>query len=364
MRLAGPIRYALFPVLFLLFPSAASGYGFHDALTYGNTVDVVSLRSAGMGGIRVFGSDDASAVLINPASLSGIGRMTVSAVTSYMVWTEVVVDSTDRVQRSDHGLGVFSGALALPAGSRMVVAAGVAKVSDHRYDGINYLQENPQHPGVDIIETLESSGGLWEAVGGASWSLSENLSAGLSGGMRFGEVSYEYSFDRKFTAGIDSIASWSWDLAEPCFHAGFIVGDDLMNAGAAFTSGTADRYHSRLSIAGMARAEHIGNTTLGFEGEVADPFEGNYFSGKVFLETPIRRNISLMAGVGFNDGENVNRVGSSFSVGGTYDLDRLGLGFALSHFSRSRKSTSFPGEYSDHVDDSWTHVSVGLRYAI
>lgn len=347
-----------------LVPAAVSGYGFHDALTYGNSVDVISIRSAAMVGIRVFGSEGSTSLFMNPATLHYVNTLNLTASTSSLSWTEEVVDSTSVTQRSNRGLGSLTGAAAFRISPDIVVAAGVAKVSDFQYDGTHFLPEDPSHPGIDILETLKSEGGLWEALGGASWNLSDNFAAGVSAGLRFGEISYDYSYDEKFTPEVDSTSQWSWELSEPCYHAGFVLGDDMISAGACYTSGSEDRYHSRLSISGRARAEHIGDTIMGFEGEIVAPFDRNYFNGKLSLETPIRNTISLMAGVGFNEGENMNRVGTAFSVGGNYTASRVRVDLAMSHISRSRKSTSFPEEYSDYVDDSWTQFCIGLQYMI
>jgi hypothetical protein len=296
--------------------------------------------------------------------LRGVGTLNLEGSTSALSWTEEVVDSTSTVQRSSRGLGSVSGAGAYRVSPDLVMAVGVAMVSDFQYDGTHFLPEDPSHPGIDVIETLISEGGLWEALGGASWSPADYLSAGVSAGLRFGEVSYDYTFDEKFTPEVDSTATWSWDLSEPCYHAGIVIGDDLISGGVTYTSGTTDRYYSRLCIAGRATAEHIGNTTMGFEGELIAPFDRNYFKGKLSIETPIRPTINLRAGVGFNEGENMNRVGTAFSVGGDVRSGRFKVELALSNISRSRVSTSFPEEYSDYVDDSWTHFCIGLQYMI
>ena len=348
----------------LILPALCFGYGFHDALTYGNAVDVISVRSAGMAGNRVFGADGPSALFLNPAALSAVNVFAVGSSASYLSWTEEVVDSTSTVQRSDRGLGSLNGSFAVRTGPSLVLGAGVARVADFQYDGTHYLPEEPAHPNIDIIETLKSTGGLWEAAGGASWQASELVTAGVSAGLRFGEVDYEYVYDAKFTPEVDSTASWKWDLSELCYHAGLTFGTDNFGAGASYTSGSEDHYYSRLSIAGKARAEHIGNTTMGFEGEIIDPFDRNYFNGKLSIETPIREQLNLLAGVGFNEGENMHKVGTVFSMGGNYTADRLRIDFALFHSSRSRVSTSFPEEYSDHVDDSWTHFCFGIQYRI
>jgi hypothetical protein len=351
-------------LILLIFPVVCFGFGFHDAMNYGNSINVVSIRSAALVGIKVFGSEGPSSLFLNPASLSNVNSFNVTAATSAIAWTEEVVDSTSTVNRSGTGIGSLTGAVALRTGSGLVIGAGIAKVSDHQYNGTHFLPDDPAHPGIDVIEFLEAKGGLWEAVGGASWSFTDNFSAGVSAGMRFGEVNYEYVYDEKFTPFIDSTYSWSWENSEACYHAGFLIADNELSAGMCYTSGSSDHYYSRISIAGRARAEHIGNTTMGFEGEVIDPFNNNFFIGKLSIETPIRDNMNMYAGVGFNEGDNMNRVGLAFSVGGNYLLGRMRIDCALSHSGRSRKSTSFPNEYSDYVDDSWTHFRIGLQYMI
>jgi hypothetical protein len=347
-------------------PSVSMGYGFHDSQGYGDAVDAVSIRSAAMGGARVFGSRGAEAIFLNPASLDAIGKLNLSASGTILEWTEEVVDSidTESITRSDNGLGGLTGAAAFRLNPEMVISLGCARVSDFQYKGTHFLPENPSHPGVDIIETLVSKGGLWEALGGASWRLSDLVTTGVSAGLRFGTVSYEYSLDNKFTSGIDSTSSWSWDLSDFCYHGGITLGDELFSAGVCYTSGSPDRYYSRLAIAGRATAEHLGNTTVGFEGEIRSPFDENLFDGKLSIVAPIRDRVDLMAGVGFRDAVSMHRVGTIFSVGGSYTADRLRLDFAIYTNSRSRRSTSFPNEYSSHVDDSWTNFCLGLQYMI
>ncbi len=362
---SGPALSFITSILILVIvPAVCFGYGFHDALNYGNRITVISVRSAALVGIRVFGSQGASAVFLNPASLSNVNSFNMTSTTSSIAWREEVVDSTNTVHRSGTGIGSLTGAVALRTGSGLVIGAGVAKVSDHQYNGTHYLPDDPAHPNIDVVEMLEAEGGLWEAVGGASWSFTGNFSAGVSAGLRFGEVSYEYVYDEKYTPHIDSTYSWTWDTSEACYHAGFLLADEELSAGMCYTSGSSDHYYSSISIAGRARAEHIGNTTMGFEGEIVDPFDNNFFIGKLSIETPIRDNMNMYAGVGFNEGENMNRVGLAFSVGGNYRIGRVSIDCALSHCGRSRKSTSFPNEYSDYVDDSWTHFCIGLQYVI
>lgn len=345
------------------FVGNSEGYGYHDALTMGNSIDVISIRSAAMVGIRVFGSDGPAALFLNPASLHSIDRFEGSLSTSAIAWTEEVVDSTSITQRSNKGLGSLSGAIAFRAGPDIVLSGGFAKVSDHQYDGTHYLPDDPCHPGIDIIEVLNASGGLWEALGGLSWDLKDNFVIGMSTGMRFGEVEYIYTYNELFTPGIDSVSNWSWEASDFCYHAGILIGDDATGIGASYTSGS-DHYQSRVSIAGRARAEHIHNIRMGFEGEVISIFEDNYFNGKLSLEAPIRRGVNLFTGVGFYEGENMNRVGTAFSVGGNYTFKRIMFECAMFHSGRSRKSTSFPQEYSDIVDDSWTQFCFGMTYIL
>ena len=364
-RITYTVSFFITLVLFLVIvPEVSFAYGFHDALTYGNTVNVVSVRSAAMAGVRVFGAKGASAVFLNPASLSNVNSFNITASTSALAWTEEVVDSTFITQRAESGFGSATGAVAFRTGPDLVIGAGLAKVSDFQYNGTHYLPDDPSHPGIDIFERLLAKGGLWEALGGASWSVTDNFVAGVSAGLRFGEVSYDYSYDEKYTPYVDSTASWSWDMSEACYHAGFTLGDDELAAGACYTSGSSDHYYSTLTLSGKARAEHISNTEMGFEGEIVDPFNKNYFHGKISIETPVMQNINIMTGVGFNEGANMNRVGLAFSIGGNYQSGRTRIDLALSHMGRSRTGTSFPDEYSDYIDDSWTHFCIGLQYLI
>jgi len=347
----------------LVLAAVSHGYGYFDALGYGNAVNAISVRSAALGGIRIFGAGGPAALFLNPASLSEVELFQSTLSSSSIAWAEEVVDSTHHTYRSGSGMGSLTGAAAFRLDDAIVVGGGVTKISNSMYDGIHYLPEDPSQPGIDRVETLLAAGGLWEALGGASWEFSDGMHAGISGGLRFGQVQYDYSFDDYSYPGVDSVASWVWKQSVPCFHAGITLGDDLMGAGASFSSGS-EHYHSRISFAGRARAEHIGNTTMGFEGEVINPFESNYFIGKLSLETPIRPTIDLLAGVGFYEGANMSRVGLVFSVGGNFTIDRFRLDCAMFHSARSRKSTSFPEEYSDHVDDSWTQFCVGVNYIL
>ncbi len=347
----------------ICFAGSSEGYGYHDALNMGNSIDVISIRSAAMVGIRVFGSDGPAALFINPASLHSIGRFEGSLSTSSIAWTEEIIDSTSVIQRSDKSLGSLSAAVAFRAGSDIVLSGGLAKVSDHQYSGTHLMPDDPAYPDIAIIEILDASGGLWEALGGLSWSLKDNLVMGLSTGMRFGKIEYRYTYDLYRTPETDSISNWSWETSDICYHAGILFGDEGTGIGASFTSGS-DHYLSRVSLAGRARAEHIGNIRMGFEGEVISIFDDNYFNGKLFLEAPIRADLNLFTGIGFYEGENMNRVGTAFSVGGNYTLDRILFECALFHSGRSRRSTSFPNEYSDSVDDSWTQFCLGLSYRL
>lgn len=358
------IRLILLQLFIVLcFTGSSEGYGYHDALNMGNSIDVISIRSAALVGIRVFGSDGPAALFINPASLHSIDRFEGTISTSAISWTEEVVDSTSITQRSNQGLGSLSGAIAFRVGSGIVLSGGVAKVSDHQYDGTHYLPDDPSYPGIAIVEILEASGGLWEALGGLSWNLKDNLIMGMSTGMRFGQVEYNYMYNLYRTPETDSISNWSWETSDFCYHAGILFGDEATGIGASYTSGS-DYYLSRISIAGRARAEHIHNIRMGFEGEVISIFEDNYFNGKLSLEAPIRDDANLFIGVGFYEGENMNRVGTAFSVGGNYTHDRIIFECAMFHSGRSRKSTSFPDEYSDYVDDSWTQFCFGLTYIL
>ena len=110
-------------LVLIVVPGIVQGYGFHDALNYGNSIDVISIKSAALVGIRVFGADGASALFLNPASLSNVNSFNATSSVSYLAWKEEIVDDNDRIQRSDTGFGALTGALAYRAGSDIVVGA-------------------------------------------------------------------------------------------------------------------------------------------------------------------------------------------------------------------------------------------------
>ena len=347
--------------LLLLSTSIVIGYGFHDALNLGNGIDAVGIRSAALGGCKVFGADGPVAVLLNPASLSKVEGFMVSTSGAIVAWSEAIIDSTSTTKRAGTGFGTATGAFAFRASPALVFAAGASKVMDNQYDGTHYLPNDPSHPEIDRVEILTASGGLWEALGGFSYEISETMSVGASAGLRFGSADYEYTFDESYTPYTDSTSTWSWEESEFCYHAGFTLDDGILSAGAAYTS-SSDHYLSRVSLAARAVAEHLANSRMGFEAEITSPFEENYFQGKLTLETPIRDDINILTGVGFYDGKNMNRTGFTFSLGGNYRVGDILLETAMYSSGRSRRSTSFPSEYSDSVEDNWTLFSLGISY--
>jgi hypothetical protein len=340
-----------------------SGYGFHDALGDGNSIECVDPRSGALVGSKVFGTEGPSALFLNPAALSGIEGFMTSVSGSAVTWGEVIVDSTSRTKRAGTGFNALTGALALRVSPSLVVAGGVARITDNQYDGTHYLPNDPTEPDIDRVEILQASGGLWEALGGTSVQITDHLSAGLSAGLRFGSADFVYVYDQYFTPGIDSTAEWTWDEEGICYHAGLTLKDGVLGIGAVYTSGS-DHYPDRIAAGATALAEHLGHSTIGFEVEVLSPFMDNHFRGKLSVATPLRPEINLLTGVGFYDGENMYRTGMAYSLGGNYRIGRLMFETAVFFSGRSRNSTSFPSEYSDSVEDNWTVFCIGMDYGI
>lgn len=364
-RKSGPfvrvILPALLPVLLLLCSSAALGYGFHDALNMGNGIDAVGIRCAALVGSKVFGGEGPVAVLLNPAGLAAVDGFQVTASGAIVAWGEAVVDSTSTIKRAGTGFSTATGAFAHRLVDGIVIAAGVAKVMDNQYDGTHYLPNDPSQPDIDRVEILTATGGLWEAVGGLSYNITGGVAVGASAGIRFGNADFTYTFDESYTPFTDSTSTWSWEEQEFCYHGGVTLDDGILSAGVCFISGS-EHYEPRIAVAARAVAEHLANSRMGFEAEVISPFEGNYFQGKLSLETPIRSDFNILTGVGFYEGENMNRTGLAFSLGGDYRVGEFLFETAMYYSGRSRKSTSFPSEYSDSVEDNWTLFSVGISY--
>ncbi len=348
--------------LLLMIPAIALGYGFHDATSSGNELGSVSVRSASIVCCKVFGADGPDALFINPAALDRLGGLRLHANGSAIAWEEEVIDSTSVTDRASTGPGGLTFAVGTRFSDRICAACGISRVSDFQYSGTHFLPNDPSEPNVDIVEILEADGGLWEALGGGSLDLGAVV-LGASAGLRFGGVDYIYTYDTYYTPYVDSTYQWSWSESEPCFHAGVTVGDEGMSAGATWTSG-GDHYEQTVAFSGRARAEHLANTIIVMEGEVIEPGDDNTFRGKLGLETPIRRVVNLMIGVGFWDGPEMAKTGMTFSVGGNFTMGQLRIDTAVLHNGRSRLSTSFPSEFSDRVDDNWTTFALGLTYDI
>ena len=339
------------------------GYGFHDALFEGNSIEAVSTRSAALAASKVFGAEGPTALFINPAALCGIESFRISLSGSMVTWGEVVVDSTSQTKRAGTGVNAATGALALRVSPGFVLSGGVARVADNQYDGTHFLPNDPTEPDIDRVEILNASGGIWEALGGVAVDISENMKAGVSAGLRFGRTDFLYSFDQSYTPETDSTSEWTWEKKEFCYHAGFMVDDGEMGIGFAYTS-SSEHYPGRIAGGARVLAEHLGNSTIGFEAEVISPFDENSFFGKLTVQMPLREDMNIMTGVGFYDGANMERTGMAFSLGGNIRFDQILLETAVFYSGRSRRSTSFPQEYSDNVEDNWTVFSLGASYGI
>jgi len=134
------VRSILFSLL-LLSTTITYGYGFHDALNFGNGIDAVSIRSAALGGSKVFGANGPIAILLNPAGLSEVEGFMISTSGAIVAWSEAIVDSTATTKRAGTGFGTATGAVAFRVSPSFVFGAGAAKVMDNQ--GLGGINEPP-----------------------------------------------------------------------------------------------------------------------------------------------------------------------------------------------------------------------------
>ncbi len=341
--------------------NSAFGYGYHDALDRGTHINTVGIRSAALGGTHIFGTDDASNLFLNPAGLSGVEGISVYLSGATAAWNESVHDSTMVTQRGDFGIGGTTGAFGLRLTDNLVIAGGMGRIVDNQYRGTHYLPNDPSQPEIDIVEILESTGGQWEALGGISFTAVNDLSVGVSAGMRMRHCDYTYQFDISHTQETDSIAEWSESSDEFCYRGGLSYLTERFESGVTYSSET-DFYYSRVAFGARLCAAHLNNIWVGFEGEVVDPFGDGYFEGRLSFEIPMEDKMEILTAVGFIEGENMYRTGMIFSLGGTAHFAKLDLDFVLSSNNRCRTNTTFPEEYSDYVNDSWTTFGLGFNY--
>jgi hypothetical protein len=354
-------RFTLLPCLlaFLSIPCTCLANGYYDVLAGGVPVEDFGALSSSMCGSRATYNWDALAVINNPAGLAGLTGPTTTASWGFGTWREVYEFGSDRKMNSDPMQGTRCIAAAVPVSPWLVAGTGFAVVADGDYSGTHYLNNPFLASGTGMVEFLESSGCQYEALAGLGCRLGEQISAGVSSGLRFGGVDYDYMLYDATFGTIDSVASWSTDISEMALRGGAILTGSIGAIGASYVSAGED-YPSRLSAGARVVAPHLANSTVGFEADITSPLARNLFTGKFICSYPISGDMGMNVGVSFGDYTSELGKGMGFSVGGFGTFGRTRIDIGLHWMDRVRDGAAFEGESSSEVEDSSTLVSLGL----
>ncbi len=353
--------------LFLLSGQSAA-FGFIDALGQGTPLPCLVPRCLALGGVMTVGVDDAYSLFLNPAGIPGFGAETISLGLSYGGWTETTpVRSTilPVIQRGEDLPFSPYGAFSFGITEELSAAAGYCMVSCFDYTGINYIFGKPDIPEeITMLQYLDSEGILHEALAGFSYSLSDNLNIGVSGGMRFGSTDIKET-DNEYTSDSTIITQYdlSWSENQFCWHGGIRAEFSLGNAGLVIASPT-DHYPTRTAIGILILAEHLKNSKIGFECEIISPGKDAEYIGRLILENPTASFLNTFLGVSFTDAPHCNNTRMGFSMGLEMSFDPVKTQFGYYYRNRSRRGLPDNDHYYQYFDDTTTLLSVVVFYML
>lgn len=362
-RSVGPILALHFAMVMALAPSAEA-FGYGDATGNGSTLPGIDPLSVSMGGVMTVVPEGPMGVLLNPGRMS-IGGGTILLLSAGPAITgETVEDSTGKYKRSYAGLGTACLAVQTDLTSGLAGGFGLARVTDNTYDGVRFLDEDPENPGlVTDVEYFDSAGGLWELVGGVALNASSWLSVGASAGGRFGSYSYTFTHE-DLVEGTTTDSTGGWDQSGLCWHAGASAGFEWVGLGAAYAAGS-DRYPSRFALGGKVYTDTSGRQALGMEFEVASIDGDRSYTGRLFGQFSPGRSFLLRAGCFLTDRPALSESESiGLSGGGRIGFGDLGLDFSLVWITDKRDQPIFRSEKADYVSDNPAMISVGLDWKI
>jgi hypothetical protein len=352
-------------LLVLALPGLSAAFGFIDAIGHGTQLPCFYPRSLALGGAVSVGVDDEWALFLNPSRIPSTGDPSISVGAVYGGWREKVPVAGVVIQKGEDISFTPYAAAAMPLADGLAAAVGFCTVSIFDYTGANLITDNPFDPYiVTSTQFLDASGQLNEALAGMSYSLTDDIGLGLSGGLRFGsadilETDYEYEQDTTLISTYDR----SWEESEFCWHAGVKADYGFGTAGLTYASET-EHYPVRAAIGGMVLAEHLQNTRVGFEVEAFDPGDDVEYIARLMIENPTADFLNTLVSVSFTDGPICDRPALGFAVGFEMNWNPLTASVAYSYRSRSRNSQYGGLQYYDEFDDSATLLSAAVTYRL
>lgn len=360
-------RYLIILVVILIFPSSLLAWGFHDATGMGSPVVCVTPKSSAMGGVWSLPSGGAASVFLNPAELSMLDGTLINSTIAFVQWYSNINAMLDFDHYTSGNTGAFTLAAGTQVSDALSIGAGITKVSDFRFNGImDILEEiglgSYQSSALDI---LDSHGSLWEANTGVSVVLNDWLTAGVSGGIRFGKGSSNLRRVYADQSNPDDTTIVEWEESDFCVHAGILMPFEFGIFGLSATN-PSGRYRSRIAVGFQREFSILYGSTLGVEFDIQSIEEKNpAVSGRVFANlAEMIPHVRSTYSIGFNRASGYHRAAVCLGTGAYIDFGKVNVDLGVSWISRSKAGFSFPEPFITNIDDAGTYFSAGVSWRL
>jgi len=351
----------IFLSLLFVYVSVSFGFGYADIYGNGTCIPGYNAVTMGFGGARAIGFGDALSILTNPADIYRIPGTNLTMSVGPGVLNESFTDSTGYNVYNWIVLSNLSAAMKFQLNRKLAVGAGAARVSGFSFEGEFIRESGFAGEIVEIIE-LKSRGGLYETAAGFSWHPFHWINVGLSGGLRFGEVSYDSSYSNSASPEIDTLISGGWDESEFCWHAGIMIPLHLTSIGVSWASPT-EHFHSRIAAGAIIYTGESRQGALGIEAEIADPGNLNNLEIRAIGQMTPSHSLTFRGALSFIDrNESIESRGIGLSVGTGIAFGRVTLNGAFAWSSMSRETYAFTSYTPSDIKLSRSLLSVGVNW--
>ena len=360
-------RYVTAFCIFLMLPATILAWGFHDATGNGSPVVCVTSKSSAMGGIWSLPSGGAASIFLNPAELSMLNGTVINTTIAFAQWSSNINGFLDFDHFSSGNTGGFTLAAGTEISDAVSIGAGITKVSDFRFNGIIDILEEIAHNSYQTfaIDILDSHGSLWEANTGISLVLNDWLTAGVSGGIRFGKGSWNLRHDIVDPSAVDDTTEAEWEEEDFCLHAGILMPFEFGTFGLSGTNATS-RYRSRVAVGFQKEFSILYGSTLGVEFDIQSIEEKNpAVSGRVFaVLAEMIPHVRSTYSIGFNRASDYHHGAACLGTGASINFGQVDVDLGVSWMSRSRAGFAFPEPFLINIDDSGIYFSAGLSWKL
>ncbi|MCD4774578.1 MAG: hypothetical protein K8S15_00840 [Candidatus Aegiribacteria sp.] len=348
-------------IMLLVVPCITFGFGYADANGNGTSILGYNAVTLGLGGARAIGFGDALSILTNPADIYRVPGTTFSMSVGPAVITESFEDTTGIHDYNWIALANLSAAIKFQASRKLALAAGIARISDFSFEGKYYNREAVSGTIIESVE-LNSHGGLFETAAGFSWQPENWINVGLSGGLRFGEISYDSTYEDRVEPENDTTVSTGWNESDFCWHAGIMIPLSLSSIGISWASAT-DHYDARIAAGGMLYTGESKQGALGIEAEIVDPGDANNLEARIIGQIMSSSTLAFRGALSFIDRNgDIESQGMGLSVGSGVVLGRITLNGAFSWSSIKRESCVFSEWDNSDINLSQSLLSFGFDW--